>query len=108
MREFINKGAKTKAKNTSYLLGRVQKYKTWLRMYAERCELVHSGFDDMEPQAILDALRDVERNLNSGAITFKNPERKHYALEAIVDMRKFKFSWKNNRWEDKEGNPIEI
>jgi len=62
----------------------------------------------MEPQEIWNALKDVETDVNSGAIIFENPDWKRYALEAIVDMRFFKFNWKNNRWEDKNGNEIQI
>ena len=106
--EFIKKGAKNKAENYSYFQARFQRYKTWLRMYAERCQLVYNGFDDMEPQEIWNALKDVETDVNSGAIIFENEDSKRYALEAIADMRLYKFDWKNNRWEDKNGNKIQI
>jgi hypothetical protein len=108
LKDFIKQGAKTKAKDASYIKKRFERYKTWLKMYADRCNLVHSGFDDMAPQAIWDALKDIERDLNSGTITFENPDWKQHALEAIADMKTFKFNCKNNKWEDKEGNPIEV
>lgn len=106
LKEFI-KQAKNKAKHPSYIETHFQRYKTWLRMYAKRCELVHSGFDDMEPQDIWNALRDIERDVNSETIVFENPDWKDYALKGIMEMRICKFNWKNDRWEDKKGNPID-
>ena len=94
---FIKEGAQKKAIDTSYFQTRFQKYKTWLRMYADRCELVHSGFEDMEPQDIWNTLKGIESDVNSGAVTFKDPDWKNYALEAIADMRIYKFNWKNGR-----------
>ena len=106
--EFIRNSAAKKAKDTSYFQTRFQRYKTWLRMYAERCELVHSGFDDMDPQDIWYTLRHIERDVHSGAVSFKDPNWKSFALEAIDDMRFCKFNRNNNLWEDKQGNLIKI
>lgn len=103
---FVRDQAKEKAKIPSYFQNLFDRYKAWLRMYAERCYLVHGGFDDMTAQQIWESLQNIETQLNSGAVYFLDPTWKRYALEAVTDMRHFKFNWKNKQWEDKKGNQI--
>ena len=103
--EFVMK-AKQKACDPCYFRTHFDRYKTWLQMYAKRCHLVHGGFDDMTSQEIWNSLKKMEVEVNSGVADFPDAKEKKYALQAISEMRNFKFNWKNNRWEDKEGNTM--
>ena len=104
--DFVRILAKKKAKDSTYLKHHFQKYKVWLQLYAERCRLVHDGFDDMTPQKLWNTLVEIEGEVNSGTLTFSDPTWKMFVLEAISDMRCFKFDLKDSEWKDKAGNLI--
>ena len=64
-------------------------------MYYERCELVHDGLDAMSPQMHWDTLKFIEKEVNSGNLCFKHSNWQGYAIEAIHNLRSFKFESDN-------------
>ena len=88
--------AKKKAQNPSYFQEHFNWQKTWLYLYTKRCHLVHGGFDDMTSEQIWNSLKVMESEVNSGVADFPNAKEKKYALQAISEMRSFKFIQKNN------------
>ena len=90
IKNFIKKDAPKKAQDTKYLQASSERWKTWL-MYYQRCELVHGGLDEMSPQDLWDNLKLIEEKVNSGNLRFKHINWQGYAIQAIHDLRSFKF-----------------
>jgi hypothetical protein len=88
---IINNASQYNANNPQYLQYEFEKYKAWLCMYAERCNLAHSGYDDMSSQKLWEALKKIEADVKSGKAIFSNQTWPRFALAAIENMREFKF-----------------
>ena len=95
IKSFIKKDAPKKAQDAQYLQANFERWKTWLLMYYERCELMHDGLDEISPQELWNTLKFIEKEVNSGKANFKYPNWQRYAIEAIHDMRSFKFESDN-------------
>ena len=67
---------------------------------------MHSEFDEMISEQIWNNLKAMESEVNSGVADFPNAKEKKYVLQAISEMRSFKFIQKNNKWEDRDGNAM--
>lgn len=96
VRERIRKDAPKKSQTKPFMDRHFQKWKSWLLMYHSRCQLVHSGLDEMDSQALWDALKMIEKRVQTGEVSFERPEWTKYALEAIRETRTFKFKIDKN------------
>ena len=91
LRRFVAEKEAKKCPNPKSQIEAYRKYKTWLVMYYERCELVHSALQDKSDQEIWNFLKKAEQDIKKEKVTFSNPDWSGYSLAAIQDVKDFKF-----------------
>jgi len=91
LRRFIAEKESKKSPTPESQAEAFRKYKMWLVLYDERCKLVHGGLQDKSDQEIWDVLKQVEQDIKAEKLTFSKPDAPRYVLEAIQDVRNFKF-----------------
>ena len=90
IRRFIAEKESQKSPTLKSQAEAYYKYKTWLTIYSERCNLVHS-LQDRSDQEIWNMLKKMEQDIKDEKVTFPNPEWVRHVLSAIQDVRDFKF-----------------
>ena len=91
LRKFVTDRSPGKAKDPKYVQEKYDCYKAWLIIHSERCNLVHGGLDQMQPQAMWDALKNIRHEIKSGEAALTDPTLIQYALDAVDEVEKHKF-----------------
>jgi hypothetical protein len=91
LKKFITDKCPGKAKDPKYMQAKYDRYKAWLTIYDECSNLVHGGLDQMEPQIMWDALKDICNQIISGEAALTNPKLIQFALEAVDEVQTHKF-----------------
>ena len=105
IRDFIN--SQNKRRNRRSLRSTEKefgKYKWWLTIYAERCELVHSGLDELPGQQLWNFIQRLKRDINDGILEFG--KGKEWALVSLQELVVDKFYEKKRVWRFKKDDAL--
>ena len=91
LKKFVTDKCVGKVKDPKYVHANYDRYKACLTIYDEYCNLVHGGLDQMGPQMMWDALKDIRNQIISDEATPTNPKLIQFALEAVDELRMPKF-----------------
>ena len=103
LREFVDEteNQSENAKTQRYL-----QIKAWMRMYHQRCTLVHKSLNYKSHQEEWNSFNSIEADVTSGRTTFSDEDEKKFAIDAIQQARRDKFKRKDGSWIAMDGTLI--
>jgi hypothetical protein len=57
-----------------------------MEIFHDRCEMVHSGFESMDPQILVEHLISLEENIKLDLLIFTESNGNFFVLEAIHEF----------------------
>lgn len=106
IRDYIKDKYPTKAKNAKFVKDEYEKHKAWMQICFDRCNLVRGGIDGMPAQVVWDNLKNMAADLESGKADFLYPAWTQYALDAIEEVKVFKYKMSGGKVTTITGDPI--